>query len=104
MCNGVSCLMAQNDMRSALTSMEIRRDSSSEALRIASKRYAAQTEHEFILECGFETNIEAIVSTVQGYISRTGSRPVVIVDYLQIISPVTLHQTTKGVVDYNVRV
>ena len=56
-----------------------------------------------IIECGFETNIEAIVSTVQGYISRTGNRPVVIVDYLQIISPITSYQTTKDVVDYNVR-
>ena len=102
-CKGLSRLMARNDMRSALTSMEIRRGSTSEALRIARELYASQTEHEFIIECGFETNVEAIVSTVQGYISRTRSRPVVIVDYLQIISPVTSHQTTKDVVDYNVR-
>ena len=102
-CKGLSRLMAMNDMRSALTSMEIRRGSTSEALRIARELYAAQTEHEFIIECGFETNIEAIVNTVKDYISRTGSRPVVIVDYLQIISPVTSHQTTKDMVDYNVR-
>ena len=102
-CKGLSRLMAQNDMRTALTSMEIRRGLSSEALRITRELYAAQTEHEFIIECDFETNVEAIVSTVLEYISATSSRPVVIIDYLQIISPVTSHQTAKDVVDYNVR-
>jgi replicative DNA helicase len=102
-CKGLSRLMAQNDMRTALTSMEIRRGSTSDALRIARELYAAQTEHEFIIECGFETNVEIIVSAVKDYISRTGCRPIVVVDYLQIISPVMSHQTTKDVVDYNVR-
>ena len=40
-CKGLSRLMARNDMRSSLTSMEIRRDSSYEALRIARELYAA---------------------------------------------------------------
>lgn len=65
--------------------------------------YAQQAEHEFIIECSFDTNIETIVGTVQEYISRTRSRPVVIVDYLQIISPLAAHQTTKDIVNYNVR-
>ena len=102
-CKGLSRLMAQTDMMSALTSMEIRRGSTSEALRVARENYAAQSEHEYIIECGFETNVEAIVETVRDYISRTGSQPVVIVDYLQILPPVNNYQTTKDVVDYNVR-
>ncbi len=102
-CKGLSRIMAQNDMRSAFTSMEIRRGSKSEALRVARELYAAQTKHEFIVECGFDTNVEVIVGTVREYIERTGVTPVVMVDYLQIITPVSTHQTTKDVVDYNVR-
>ncbi len=45
-----------------------------------------------------------IVGTVKEYISRTGVKPVVMLDYLQIITPLSTHQTTKDVVDYNVRV
>ncbi len=102
-CKGLSRLMAIRDMPSAFTSMEIRRGATSKALSTARNVYAQQAEHEFIIECSFDTNIEAIVGTVHEYISRTGSRPVVIVDYLQIISPLAAHLTTKDVVDYNVR-
>ena len=102
-CKGLSRLMARTEMMTALTSMEIRQGSTSEALRIARENYATQSEHEYIIECGFETNVEAIVATVKDYISRTGSQPIVIVDYLQILPPVNNYQTTKDVVDYNVR-
>lgn len=102
-CKGLSRLMARNEMMTALTSIDIRRGLTSEALKVARENYAAQSEHEYIIECGFETNVEAIVETVRDYISHTGSQPVVIVDYLQILPPVNNFQTTKDVVDYNVR-
>ncbi|MBR0279199.1 MAG: hypothetical protein IJQ75_04385 [Synergistaceae bacterium] len=100
---GLSRLMAQADMRSALTSMEIRRGMKSEALKAAREVYVSRGKNEYIVECGFDTNVDVIVGTVKDYISRTGVKPVVMVDYLQIITPVSTHQTTKDVVDYNVR-
>lgn len=100
---GLSRLMAQADMRSALTSMEIRRGMSSEGLKAAREVYVSRGKNEYIVECGFDTNVDVIVGTVKDYISRTGVKPVVMVDYLQIITPVTTHQTMKDVVDYNVR-
>ena len=102
-CKGLSRLMAKTDMNTALTSIDIRRGATSEALKVARELYASQSAHEYIVECGFETNVEAIVETVRDYISRTGSQPVVIIDYLQILPPVNDHQTTKDVVDFNVR-
>ena len=90
-------------MRNALTSMEIRRGMSSEGLKAAREVYVSRGKNEYIVECGFDTNVEVIVGTVKDYISRTGVKPVVMVDYLQIITPVSTHQTTKDVVDYNVR-
>ena len=100
---GLSRLMAQADMRNALTSMEIRRGMSSEGLKAAREVYVSRGKNEYIVECGFDTNVEVTVGTVKDYISRTGVKPVVMVDYLQIITPVSTHQTTKDVVDYNVR-
>ena len=100
---GLSRMMVQLDVRTALTSMEIRRGIQSDALSRARRDYAAQTGTEYIVECGFETTVEDILSTVKKYIERTGIKPIVIVDYLQIITPLSTHQTTKDVVDYNVR-
>ncbi len=100
---GLSRLMFKTNNSTALTSMDIRRGAASEALRIARELYAAQTKNEFIVECGFDTNVESITETVKKYIADTGSKPIVIIDYLQILAPLNNSQTTKDVVDYNVR-
>ncbi len=102
-CKALSRLMFKTDARSALSSMDIRRGSTSEALRIAREMYAAQTKNEFIVECGFDTNVENITETVRSYIEKAKVKPIVILDYLQILAPVNNSQTTKDVVDYNVR-
>ena len=99
----LSRLMFKTDSRSALSSMDIRRGIKSEALRIAREMYAAQSKHEFIVECGFDTNVENITETVRSYIETTKVKPIVILDYLQILAPMNNNQTTKDVVDYNVR-
>ena len=102
-CKGLSRLMFRTDNTTALSSMDIRRGTKSEALRIAREIYAAQTKNEFIVECGFDTNVENITETVRSYINTAGVKPIVILDYLQILAPMNNSQTTKDVVDYNVR-
>ena len=100
---GLSRLMFRTNNSTALTSMDIRRGAASEALRIARELYAAQTKNEFIVECDFDTNVESITETVKNYIAEAGIKPIVIIDYLQILAPLNNSQTTKDVVDYNVR-
>ena len=99
----LSRIMFRTDSRNALSSMDIRRGAKSEALRIARELYSSQTKNEFIVECSFDTTVENITATVKSYIETAGVRPVVILDYLQILAPVNNNQTTKDVVDYNVR-
>ena len=99
----LSRLMFRTDSRNALSSMDIRRGAKSEALRIARELYSSQTKNEFIVECSFDTTVENITATVKSYIDTAGVRPVVILDYLQILAPVNNNQTTKDIVDYNVR-
>ena len=102
-CKGLSRMMFRTDNTTALSSMDIRRGTKSEALRIAREMYATQTKNEFIVECSFDTTVENITETVKSYIETTKVKPVVILDYLQILAPVNNNQTTKDVVDYNVR-
>ena len=99
----LSRLMFKTDTRSALSSMDIRRGTKSEALKIAKEMYAAQSKNEFIVECSFDTNVENITETVRKYIKTAEVKPIVILDYLQILAPMSNNQTTKDVVDYNVR-
>ena len=52
-----------------------------------------------ILEGNFGFNIAQIKQAVIGYIERTGKRPVVFVDYLQILRPSEKNQTSKENMD-----
>jgi len=52
-----------------------------------------------ILEGNFGFSIQNIAEAVKGYVDRTGKRPVVIVDYLQILRPSEKHQNAKETVD-----
>ena len=40
-----------------------------------------------IVECNFNATVEDITKSVEGFMQKTGKKPVVMVDYLQIISP-----------------
>lgn len=67
------------------------------------KQYAADHKNVSIVECGFDTKIGDITSYVEHYIEANQVKPIVIVDYLQIIQPDDLRQQKKDVVDSHVR-
>jgi len=83
----------------AVSAIEIRRGNITDFVREAAKEYAEEAATETVIECGFDTTIDTIVQTVQGYIAAQGAKPVVIVDYLQIIRPTDPRQATKDAVD-----
>ncbi len=101
---GLSRLTAKKNMKSALSAMEIREGKMTAELEEAEKDYSKNGEHEIIYECGFDTTVETILDKVKDYMEKNaGVRPVVIVDYLQIVRPVDKRQSTKDGVDSNVR-
>ena len=100
---GISRLMAQKNIHTAVSAIDIRRGIENEDVLKATEEYASFTEHEIILECNFETKIDTIVSTVEDYIRETSTLPIVIVDYLQVICPTDRKQLTKDAVDTHVR-
>ena len=100
---GVSRQTARQDMETAVSAMQIRNGYRTEAVKEAIEAYRGIACNEAIIECGFDTTIETITETVLEYISETGNRPIVIVDYLQIIRPMDSRMSTKDAVDGHIR-
>lgn len=91
--------------RTMITSLGIRRGQAPEALQAAAAQYKeAIADRLSIIEGNFDCNISFISDYVRQYIQRNKCRPVVFVDYLQILQPAdeTRRMTTKEAVDYTV--
>lgn len=100
---GLSRLTAQADINNAVSAIDIRRGYNSRAVTEAIKKYIEIAKNESIIECGFDTTVIDITNKVKDYIKSTGSKPIVIVDYLQIIRPMDTKQSMKDAVDIHVR-
>lgn len=68
-------------------------------LQAAKDRYAAYAKHLYFREGDHETSLESIRLDIQRHIDETGTKPVVLIDYLQIIAPVDVHFTDKQNLD-----
>lgn len=92
-------------VQEGLTSLQVRRaDLSDSRILEAIDSYTAYADRITIIECSFRATIDDITNTVQAYIKQNQTRPVVIIDYLQVIQPnPESHMTTKDTVDFNVR-
>ena len=69
----------------------------------AAEEYYKIADRISIIECNFNTNIYSIVNYTKAYMETYNVKPVVIVDYLQIIPPVDPRQSDKEKVDSIVR-
>lgn len=68
-------------------------------LQAAKERYAEYGRHLYFREGDHETTLESIRKDIQRHIDETGVKPVVLIDYLQIIAPVDVHFTDKQNLD-----
>ena len=96
---------AQKDMAQAVTSLAIRKGYLPQRVLDASREYKAEVADRIsIVEGNFSCNVSFIGNYIRQYIQRTGTRPVVFVDYLQILQPSEdlRRQSTKEAVDFTV--
>ena len=101
---GLSRLTAQENLKTAVSAIDIRRGVKTKPVMRAREKYKKMVHNENLIECGFETTIDDIVEYVEKYIKETESSPVVIIDYLQVLQP--SKKTTGGVregIDTNVK-
>lgn len=68
-------------------------------LEEAKARYAAYAKHLWFREGDHETGLDYLRTEIERHIRETGERPVVLIDYLQIIAPVDVHFTDKQNLD-----
>lgn len=71
-----------------ITSLDIRRGRITEAVKLAAEEYkAAVGERLSVVEANFDVNISSIGEYVRRYMDKTGTRPTIFLDYLQILQP-----------------
>lgn len=68
-------------------------------LELAEAQYNDYAGHLWFREGDHETGLDFIGREVSRHIAETGNRPVVLIDYLQIIAPVDVHFTDKQNLD-----
>ncbi len=100
----IARVVAQGNMETTVTSMSIRKGYITQEVREAIGEYRRKVaDRVSIIEGNFTANLSFIGDYIRQYIQRTGTRPVVVIDYLQILQPETdgkgRQQTTKEVVD-----
>ncbi len=98
---------AQKDMTTAVDSLSIRRGYLPSQVLDAAREYKdAVKDRLSIIEGNFNCNISFIGDYVRRYIEETGAKPVIFVDYLQILQPEKddrgRTQSTKETVDSTV--
>ena len=100
----LSRIMAKNSAATAMTSLQIRKNGTDPRVKAAIAEYDKYAANLLVAECTFRATIDTIEGTVINYIRKTGKKPVVIVDYLQVIqAPVESRMTAKDLVDLHVR-
>ena len=81
-------MTAQADMKNAVTSLSIRKGYLPAQVVAAADQYKRQTgERLSIIEGNFNADISFIGDYIRQYIRRNDARPVVMIDYLQILQP-----------------
>lgn len=92
------------DEERAVTSLDIRKGHGGQMARDAAKEYINKVGNRIsIIEGNFNCNISFIGDYIRQYIRRTHIRPVVFIDYLQILQPEQSEkriQSTKDIVDH----
>ena len=75
-----------------------------QVLQAAKEYKAAVNDRISIVEGNFSCNVSFIGDYIRQYIRRTGNRPIVFIDYLQILQPAddTRRQSTKETIDSTV--
>lgn len=96
--------MAKKDASTAMTSLQIRKNGSDPRVQAAVSEYDSYAGNLLVAECTFRATIDTIEGTVANFITQIGKKPVVVVDYLQVIqAPVESRMTSKDLVDLHVR-
>ena len=99
----LSRIMAQMDARTARTSLQIRKGRVDERVMAAERIYKEYANNVYVVENTFSATMESIENDVEIFIKEKQQKPVVVIDYLQVIQPPEgSNKTAKDLVDMHV--
>lgn len=101
----IARMTAQADREHAVTSLSIRKGVNNDAVRTAATQYKKNIADRLsIIEGNFNCNISFIGDYIRRYIKQNCCKPVVVIDYLQILQPAEENKraTVKETVDNTV--
>lgn len=90
----------------AKSAIDIRRGTRNPTVVEATRKYKELSKTITVVECNFHTDVDTMIAYVSDYMEKTKSKPVVIIDYLQIVPPPEDSRkirSTKDSIDYTVR-
>lgn len=99
----LSRILAKKNYGNARTSLQIRNNDIDDDVRVAIDAYGKFANNITVVEYGFKATVEKIEKEVKNFIKTRNIKPVVIVDYLQVIQSEDYRGSTKELVDMNVR-
>lgn len=99
----LSRITARNNREKAVSAIKIRAGKLTPEVIAAAEEYNKIADRISVIECNFDTNVYSIIEYTKAYMETFKVKPVVIVDYLQIIPPVDPRQSDKEKVDSIVR-
>ena len=110
MAKSISRLTALNDFRNAKTTRGITTaayykhysDDERACINQAINDYATYAERIFIEESVGNTTVEEVRRLIDNHVKITGNKPLVVIDYVQILRPLDPRMSDKQAVDYNV--
>ena len=89
--------------KEAKTSLSIMQNTDIADITIEAVRdYQEIANNTIIVEGNFDMTVKTIRNYVESYIKTTGNKPIVVLDYLQILRPINDRWTEKQQVDFNV--
>ena len=99
----LSRITAKRDRLIAISAINIRRGQITQAVNDALKEYRTIADRISIIALNFDASITYIQDYIQEYIKRNDTKPIVIIDYLQIIPPADPKQSNRDKIDEIVR-
>ena len=99
----LSRITARNNREKAVSAIRIRGGKLTPEVIAAAEKYNEIADHISIIECNFDVNIYSIINYTKQYMETYKVKPIVIVDYLQIIPPTDPRQSDKEKTDNIVR-
>lgn len=99
----LSRIMAQMDTRTARTSLQIRKRHVDDRVMTTEQIYNKYANNVYVVENTFSATMSSIENDVEVFIKEKQQKPVVVIDYLQVIQPPEgSNKTAKDLVDMHV--